>query len=579
LGFERVLILVPGSAKRFILSSTEWEVLRQCDRTDSLTSHLNRICTTADVRSEDRSRVAAILQELLKKSLLITETESVGAGGAKLNQRIAALALVTAERPETMSRALASYRGNFQEYERDPAILILDDSKSDRARSRYLDSAKRSGPTRNVRYAGRKEKLEFVERLVDQGIDRSVANFALLGGSVPPAVTTGANRNCVLLDLTGEFLLLADDDTVCTFVAHPEPRATLKLGNHESPREIWFYRTREEVITAANSQRCDLLKEHENLLGRSLPELLVPLPTSCIDSDDACKHLLEATGRTEARVVLTMPGVAGDSGARYAQRFLLASERALRQLNESESAAELAFTSREVLWVAPEPTINHSSHCQAGGLGIANTELMPPFFPIGRNQDGVFGVLNMLSQNSFFGHLPIALLHDAERGRTYQPLPSFDISELIISLIHSLFPRQYGGIGSSLCSIGKDLLQIGRLADRDFWEIVITSASENAARNLRLLDLRRKRMDHCTTFIQREFDRYRDYVFASLTTAPYFVPIEFVDLPVEFAREEIRKLVQRTAQLFCAWPDLVKASQYLKSKGIGIAREIDRISD
>ena len=580
LGFGTFLVHIPGTDKRSIISSVQREVLLRCVGRDTFASHLARICNSMKLANGERAGVAAILDDLVQKGLLIKENElnSLPPSLSKKNRRIGTVAFLTADRPSVFRRSFMSYQNHCQRLNREVTLLVMDDSESLAARSEYLELLKPAGKTDSVEYGGRSEKLRFLDHLAGQGIDPAIASFAICGLPGRYACSIGANRNCVLLDTLGELVLMADDDTVCTMVTHPERNDSLRFGNHENPREVWFYTSREEIAKAAREGTGDLLSEHEYFLGGSLPELLAQLSPDLVESDQACQHLLAASAQNQARVVATMSGLAGDSGAAYAQRFL-SSAKYLARLNESEATSRRAFASREVLWVARSRTITHSTHCQGAGLGVANNEFLPPFFPAGRNEDGVFGLLNFLAPSHFFAHLPIAVFHDAMVDRKYPELPSLRITDLVTSLIQFVPRHQHAKLQTTLCSIGAGLQEIGGLTEHELRAVLFAAVSQSVARTSRQLDLNNRTIGHSNPFLQVEIERFRKHLRDSLLASDAIIPTEYQRMPAELALAETRELVKKAGQLFCAWYDLVEACRYLKAKGIRLSRPIADVSE
>jgi hypothetical protein len=449
----------------------------------------------------------------------------------------------------------------------------MDDSQSDAARLEYLRALKELECADQVRYSGIKEKVSYVQQLSGHGIDPEIARFAVLGDFGAKYCTTGANRNCILLDTVGELVLVADDDTVCKTAPHPEREDCISFGGHQNPREVWFYGTREELSAAAKWEPCDLLGEHERILGKKLVDIMSHTPKNQLRLGKACNHLIDSFESGDARVTATMTGMAGDSGAGGAQRFLLSSRSVLDRLAESDAASRRAFASREVLWVARSHTITHSPQCQGAGLGLANDDLLPPFFPIGRNQDGVFGVLNLLTFNAFVGHIPVAVFHNTAAGRKYERFPPFRIANLILSLVW-LTPPQNVSLRTALCSLGNNLLEIGNLPEQEFRDFLASTVSRSETKILRMVDLNRSKMTNCPPYLEKEIEDYRAYVLAHLADRDCFIPDEFLQFPPEQAREKTRQLVCKAGQLFLVWPDMVEASRHLKEKGVRLSARV-----
>ncbi len=494
---------------------------------------------------------------------------------AQKNKRpITTLAFVTSDRPLAFSRSLASYLEHCRSHERQITIVVADDSRSAAARAQYLESLARSGNDA-VRYIGRPEKLKFIEQLGRQGIGPEVGRFAI-GGHFPSEVcTTGANRNCILLDTIGELVLSADDDTLCNVVSHPQRDGLLTIGNHENPREVWFYASRSEITACQSGPTSDLLASHERLLGKYLSEIVAEESPSHMNVDASCRHLRAALRRPKAKVVATMTGMAGDSGAGNPQCFLLGSKQVLEKLNESEAMSRRGFTSREVLWVSRSHTITHCPQCQGSGLGLANNDLLPPFFPVGRNEDAIFGALNLTTRNSFLAHLPFALLHDAETGRRYERLPSFSIASLILGLVWDSVPKPKPrtSLEAALRSVGLGFLELANLPQPEFWSIVAQAVGKQAARTLNALESSRTALGDCSLYLETEIENYRRHLCELMNNNHHhFIPHELQNGgPVESAAIKTQRLVHDAGTLWRAWPDLVEAAAFLRSRNVRIS--------
>jgi hypothetical protein len=580
LGADRFLVYIPGTDKRFILSSTANEILHKCGSSRALESHLDRICDSLNGPGLNWSAVREALHDLLHKGLLVEEGRLIPSvnDAPEFDQPITSLAFLTADRVSLLHRSLTSYSENCRSYGREVEIIVMDDSRSEAARGEYLSCLRNMNDDRLIQYGGSNEKISYIRHLMHKGIDPDIARFAILGKFRIETCTIGANRNCVLLDTVGELVLTADDDTICRLVPHPERDDRVHFGAHENPRDAWFYNTRAEVSASVKWQSCDLLGEHERTLGKQLAKIAIQTPANQVDTAKACRHLLNGLQHADAKVVFSMTGMAGDSGAGYAQNLLMSSKQVLEKLSENEAVARRAFASREVLWVARSPTITHNPQCQAAGLGLANNELLAPFFPVGRNEDGVFGTLNLLIPTFFQSHVPVALFHDAQPGRTYAPLPPFPIASLILSLISFTAPAQSRTMQATLRSIGRGLLDIADFPGQEFWDLLFTAVSRRSAEVTRLLHLRSRKMADCSTYLQEQIEQYREHIFACLTSFDACVPYEFSGLPKELARQQTRELVQNAGRLFYAWPDLVEAAHDLKREGIRLTRGVAELS-
>jgi hypothetical protein len=65
-------------------------------------------------------------------------------------------------------------------------------------------------------------------------------------------------------------------------------------------------------------------------------------------------------------------------------------------------------------------TVSDGRFCMAPCLALDGRAALPPFFPSGRNTDGVFGAtLRACFPDAYLGHLPIAVLHSPPSPRRF----------------------------------------------------------------------------------------------------------------------------------------------------------------
>ena len=275
-----------------------------------------------------------------------------------------------------VNACLRSYLENCQRHGRAPEFVVTDDSAGTEAQvanRAVLQRFKRDFNAR-IRYAGSGEKSRFAEALAgESAVPLRIIRFALIGDE-RCVLSTGANRNCLLLDTVGTLVLSIDDDTRCRIAAAPQREEALASYSGYDPSEFWFFADRARALESVSFVEIDVLGCHEALLGNTVANVDGPVDTT-------------------GRVAITLPGLVGDSGM-ASPRYLLTLTGASRErLVASPDAYRSAFRSREVLRTVRRPTISAGSFCMTTFLGFDNRSLLPPFFPVQRNSDGVFGLL------------------------------------------------------------------------------------------------------------------------------------------------------------------------------------------
>ena len=97
--------------------------------------------------------------------------------------------------------------------------------------------------------------------------------------------------------------------------------------------------------------------------------------------------------------------------------YLLFEGRSHERFVESESFYRTACTSREIFRVVNRPTISDGTCTVAMSIGLDNRELLPPYTPMGRGLDILFGInLWKCFEDGYLGHVPS--LCSMLRGKT-----------------------------------------------------------------------------------------------------------------------------------------------------------------
>lgn len=158
-----------------------------------------------------------------------------------------------------------------------------------------------------------------------------------------------------------------------------------------------------------------------------------PLPTLHLKNSDHFEHLLKTsqtiTGKDffhahETQLALgstlSLTGYAGDSGLSNPKYIFGLEDAPLKSILSSKDLLNESITSR-LVWRQPiNPTQSKLSTLMPIACVFNNELELPPFFPMGRNQDGAYAyALNACLENSKLGYLDMAILHRPVEVRNY----------------------------------------------------------------------------------------------------------------------------------------------------------------
>lgn len=485
---------------------------------------------------------------------------------ARPDPPVTTVGLITADRPAALGRALESFVHHSDVHGHRPRFLIVDGSRQPAARAETRAIATTIGRTTtcDVQYVGASEARAFCATV----LDGTAPVRPLAPGSA------GANRNLLLLMSAGECILSVDDDMVCMTWALPTRRDALVVMGHDEIRQTAFHATRAAALAAIESVPADLLGAHEALLAQSLSDLLTRA-SEPPDTTRACDHLRSglAAGRRQV-VAVTFSGIAGDSGTYCPGRLLFSSGSVRDCLWSSEVRFTTAMTSREGLRIAETNVVTHTCHCTAGCMGLSNLTVVPPFPAVGRNQDGVFGVLLAVSDPAaLFAHVPVGVVHDSHRPSRYRAAGSPDlragstghaghlrsavesrVSELVIALALRL-ARSVAATAPAdrMREVGGALAAVGAMSPRSLVALVTDVTHETRARELDYATAGAGESG-CPDYWRAALDEYRTTLEQAMRRPEFFLPIEFRSSSIDAGYRSLAAFMRQFGRQVAAWP-------------------------
>lgn len=448
---------------------------------------------------------------------------------------------------------IESYLRNCQRHARSPEFVIADDSTIAAPTRHAIQKIASKFPAR-VRYIGLAEKSRYAASLAAEShVPPGIVHFALFGDR-RCTVSTGANRNCLLLDTAGRLVVSVDDDTICRIGAPSGREAEPSFFPGQDPTEFWFFADRTSAAESVEAIDMDVLACHEEILG-----------TSVADS---------ATG-VRGRVAITLHGLAGDSGMASPRYYLTLGGASRERLVASPDAYRSAFSGREILRTVRRPAITQTPFCMTTFLGLDNRYLLPPFFPVQRNSDGILGqILSTLGNCTAF--LPWTLLHAPEPRRRWEPrtlwfsATTLRLSDLVIAAIPAKQSQaEEMSPTVQLIDLGKHLEWIGQFSYLNFEDYLREMQEQRNFGYITALHGQLQYYGSSPSYWADDVTRMIEAISAAADAEDYMTPR---DLCEPAGREEAgrlaQELIRKYGALLQAWPALFAAAARLSSEGI-----------
>lgn len=284
------------------------------------------------------------------------------------------IAVPTKNRTAAFRRCLASLKDNAKKYDRDIQFLIVDDSTDGSNPDNYKALQEVGLP---FRYYDRQFIAAFADYLGQKAGCRELTRFAL---SRSP-MAYGAVRNALMLMSANDPFVMVDDDMICKFANVPRIDG-VKLDLR--PR-----------MAFQNMRVIDGVEESE-----------------LVDVD-----FLGAHEQAFEQVPLTCGGSIGDSGIQTNYVYLIC-DTVLDQLAESppQKVPEL-MRKRQMLRVDSQSRVVNWV-CSVGmNMGLDPTQgVLPPYLPIGRSEDVLFGAMLQNCCHRRSAYLNHAMWHTRHRA-------------------------------------------------------------------------------------------------------------------------------------------------------------------
>lgn len=584
LGAGTTLVYAHRARSAHLLPAALADLLGRCQSFAALADHARRHCREMGLPEGEIQSVADQLATLVTAGLLLSEGDLLErcprtAANDEAPPPIASVGLVTRDRVDTLRRALASYIENSRRHARTNDFVVVDDSERPEVRTSAcaMLQALRDQYGVTILYAGRPEKERFARALVDEShVAPDIVRFALFGeASCHPSI--GANRNALLLATAGDLIFSVDDDTVCRIARPPDASDALAMTSGTDPTEFRFFADRDAALRSAGVVEADCLAIQERLLGRSLASCVARLRHDGEpDFDRMTTRFFSSLESGQGRVAMTMNGLVGDSGMGSPRYYLALSGSSRARLVASEASYRSAFMSREIMRTVARPTISDVPFGLTTFIGLDNRGLLPPFFPVQRNSDGVFALtLRLGFPEAYIGFLPWALLHAPPEPRAF---PSGELQRVtegprISDVLFACMGTHEVGAATRaesdrLRELGRYLTTLGSLAPQEFEEFLRLQLWRRAAAYTAALEGLLGVHRESPTVWANDVRHTLDVLRAALTTEDYAVPRDLrAGRTVDDARTLTRRLVLRFGQLLEGWPELVEAAKRLRANG------------
>lgn len=379
----------------------------------------------------------------------------------------------------------------------------------------------------DIVYLGDAERVDYSSQIAAHGVPRVICDWSLLERN--QTFSVGTARNTALMATVDESFLMFDDDVRLKAYVSAGTSTTLDLCGHDRRRILEFCTTREEALARVEvCAQASMVESINKMLGRGLHDI-VGTWIGDVQMEQACPHQISSLMQTNGCVPIVQLGIIGDSAMHTGDWIGMMGETARRQITASDRVHNNALLSREVVNISSSFAITHEPSCMALAVALDNAYPMPPFMPHYRNEDGIFACLvAACCPDSNFGHIPVGVLHDAERPRRYSDGTVLRISDFVIQAISEISPLLGSNTTSNYALVGQYLRNVSACDLKSFVAVIRKWAMMAYTVRLSFIETALEKNSKQSEW-KVHLERLRTQIQTTIRDGFWYIPIELLD--------------------------------------------------
>jgi hypothetical protein len=397
---RKLLIRNPYNGKSAVVMSEVYSALNLCREFRSLEEHIANIEEAIPTLRGQPEEIRRVLDTMCQQGMLVPpdavlqDLQMPKAGSSHEAAGPAVVVIITWERPAALTRLLDSIKknGDPKAIER---LYVVDDTRTaaNIALNREAVAGFADGSPVDARYFGREEQEALLADIASR-IPQHEASLRFLADSRQweGYWTSGLARNFALLLSMGKKLVMIDDDALFEVWEPPDMDGDVSLA--EQPSEANFFEKPGEWRGMHLRQDTDPVSAHLECLGAAFGDALQRLGQPRLDAANLAGSRTDDVRRLKADspVLITECGTVGDPGT-GGNGWLIELEGPSRErMLQSEESVQRAIRNNNVWLGRRRPRVSGRSNMSLI-TGLDNRAAVPPYFPIMRGEDRLFGVM------------------------------------------------------------------------------------------------------------------------------------------------------------------------------------------
>jgi hypothetical protein len=321
------------------------------------------------------------------------------------------------------------------------------------------------------------DRRKLARRLASKtGTKRQIIEWALCGDG--SANAPGANRNAILFTAAPGTLVWLDDDTFLELRSWGSGTRLPSISGAHDPTDLILAKDIADLRGSTRRDDTAQLWPYIDVTGTDPLAIVRQAPEDPSHFRGLTPTLATLLTRDDARIAGVSFGVTGDLGTDSPTDRLRLTGRARPQLVGDPGQYEQLKQTRLGVRMARQLSVGRPVVCQTYAFALDTQRFFPPFLPVGRGEDGLFGlVLQIADRAAFFAYAPIAICHaPGNRQHAYSEGvwrdDSIPLSLLVSDLLTRINVENLQTPATRQEALGCQLEALGALPPQSFWELV-----------------------------------------------------------------------------------------------------------
>jgi len=390
------------NGKRAMVMPAVHASLLHCSQFQTIDQHVADIIERNPGMQGQEADMRNVLQSMLDGGMMVSAKQLCDrlkrkpeSATAEKETTLPVVAIITWERPEALERLLTSIVANCNTKKLHRVYVIDDSRKAENiSQNQALVSKFAYEFGAPLHYFGQDEQQSLLGDLTKSLPEHENAiRFLADQSRWRDHWTSGLARNLALLLSCGRRLVMMDDDTICDVYNARQPKPSITFS--DEPREAEFFSDEQGWASQHQALNPDPVDRHMQCLGLSFSEALNVLGQNHLKATgfSNASALLINDLDADSPVLLTECGSLGCPGTGSNTWLPDMAPQALKRMLASEQKTDDALNKRFVWLGRNQPHFSPRSNMSAM-TGFDNRQLLPPYLPITRGEDRLFG--NML---------------------------------------------------------------------------------------------------------------------------------------------------------------------------------------